>query len=62
MRSKARKVERKKFASKANEQLLDKMYNIASSEGKMFQTVLEEAMKLYIDSKRISKPIKGKKR
>lgn len=61
MRTKQKRVERQKFASKVDKHLLDMMYSIASSEGKLFQTVLEEAMKLYVDSKKTGRSIKGKK-
>ena len=40
-----------KFSSQADEQLLKSMKGIAHSEGRQFQSVLEEAMREYIEAK-----------
>jgi hypothetical protein len=48
----ATEMHRKKFASQAAEPLLNKMHKIADEEGRQFQVILEEAMTLYIESKR----------
>lgn len=42
---------RQKFSSQASPELLEGMREIAKREGRHFQTVLEEAMASYIDSK-----------
>ncbi len=44
-------VEREKFSSQAAPELLLKMREIARSEGRHFQAVLEDAMVSYIESK-----------
>lgn len=60
MRARSKQVERKKFASKAEISLLETMYSIADAEGKKFFSVLEEAMRCYIEGKK-NKRTKGKK-
>lgn len=42
---------REKFSSQAAPELLSAMREIARSEGRHFQTVLEEAMRGYIEAK-----------
>ena len=42
---------REKFSSQAAPELLAKMREIARSEGRHFQTVLEDAMSGYIESR-----------
>ncbi len=44
-------AQREKFSSQANPELLSAMREIARSEGRHFQAVLEEAMRGYIESK-----------
>ena len=44
-------AQREKFSSQANPELLSAMREIARSEGRHFQAVLEEAMSGYIESK-----------
>jgi hypothetical protein len=45
-------IHRRKFASQAAEPLLIEMHKIADEEGRQFQVILEEAMALYIETKR----------
>ena len=42
---------RQKFSSQAPPEILDEMREIARREGRQFQTVLEEAMRHYIEGK-----------
>ena len=42
---------RVKFSSQAEPELLSKMREVARSEGRHFQAVLEDAMREYLDSK-----------
>ena len=42
---------REKFSSQASPDLLEGMRDIARSEGRHFQSVLEDAMSAYIESK-----------
>ncbi|MDE2845048.1 MAG: hypothetical protein OXN21_16975 [Chloroflexota bacterium] len=42
---------RQKFSSQAPPEILDEMREIARREGRQFQTVLEEAMRHYIEDK-----------
>lgn len=51
--------ERKKFASQVNVMLLQKMHDIAQIEGRQFQSILEEAFDLYIQSKENNSPRKN---
>ena len=44
-------VQREKFSSRASPELLDGMREIARKEGRQFQSVLEDAMRGYIESK-----------
>ena len=44
-------VQRKKFSSQASIELLEQMQDIARTEGRHFQAVLEDAMTCYIESK-----------
>jgi hypothetical protein len=45
-------TDRVKFSTQAAPDLLETMRSIAKEEGRQFQAVLEEAMKLYIERKR----------
>ena len=42
---------REKFSSQANPELLSKMREVAQIEGRHFQSVLEDAMREYLDNK-----------
>ncbi len=42
---------REKFSSQASPDLLSKMREIARSDGRHFQAVLEDAMSVYIESR-----------
>ena len=44
-------VVREKFSSQAEPELLTKMREVARIEGRHFQSVLEDAMREYLDSK-----------
>ncbi len=44
-------VAREKFSSQAAPELLTKMREVARIEGRHFQSVLEDAMREYLDSK-----------
>ena len=44
-------VVREKFSSQAAPELLSKMREVARSDGRHFQAVLEEAMQAYLDNK-----------
>ena len=44
-------VAREKFSSRARPELLSKMREIARSDGRHFQAVLEDAMSSYIESR-----------
>ena len=44
-------VAREKFSSRARPELLSKMREIARSDGRHFQAVLEDAMRSYIESR-----------
>ena len=46
---------REKFSSQASPELLSKMREIARSDGRHFQAVLEEAMRDYIEGRTQSK-------
>ena len=46
---------REKFSSQASPELLSKMREIARSDGRHFQAVLEEAMRDYIEGRTHSK-------
>lgn len=46
---------REKFSSQASPELLSKMREIARSDGRHFQAVLEEAMRAYIEGRTQSK-------
>ena len=43
-------AQREKFSSQASPELLAEMREIASNQGRYFQTVLEDAMRLYIET------------
>lgn len=47
---------KKKFASQADPQLLDQLREIARSEGRHFQAVLEQAMREYLAARTASSP------
>lgn len=49
-------VSRVKFSSQATSDLLSAMRSIAREEGRQFQAVLEDAMALYVESKRGDNP------
>ena len=42
---------REKFSSQASPELLSKMREIARSDGRHFQAVLEDAMRQYLDNR-----------
>ena len=44
-------VVREKFSSQAEPELLSKMREVAQIEGRHFQSVLEDAMRAYLDNK-----------
>ena len=44
-------VAREKFSSRTRPELLSKMREIARSDGRHFQAVLEDAMRSYIESR-----------
>lgn len=44
-----------KFASQANPQILDELKNIARKEGRQFQSVIDEALRDYIEKKQTGK-------
>lgn len=48
--------QRKKFSSQADEVLLRSLREIAKAEGRLFQAVLEDAMRQYIENVQSSKP------
>ena len=48
-------AQREKFSSQAAPELLSKMREIARSDGRHFQAVLEDAMSGYIESRARSK-------
>ena len=43
-------AQREKFSSRASPELLAEMRAIASEQGRYFQAVLEDAMRLYIET------------
>lgn len=47
---------REKFSSQADAEILAAMRELARKEGRRFQSVLEEAMQEYLQSKREEKP------
>jgi hypothetical protein len=49
-------VVRKKFASQADEQLLERLREVARQEGRHFQAVLEDAMRLYLEHREAETP------
>ena len=44
-------VEREKFSSRVRPELLSKMREIARSDGRKFEDVLEDAMRSYIETR-----------
>jgi len=42
---------KKKFASQADEALLERLRKIAREEGRHFQAILEDAMRLYLENR-----------
>lgn len=48
--------ERQKFSSQVNPALLEKLHYIASTEGRHFQAVLEDAFQIYIDARLKKEP------
>ncbi len=49
-------VQRKKFASQADPELLERMRDVARSEGRQFQAVLEDAMREYLSNRDREEP------
>ncbi len=49
-------VTREKFSSQASPELLAAIREIARKEGRLFQAVLEEAMREYIENRAHEKP------
>lgn len=49
-------MQKEKFASQADSEVLMAMRAIAESEGKQFQAVLDEAMRDFIEKRRNGKP------
>ena len=47
---------RRKFASQADVELLDRLRDVAREEGRHFQAVLEEAIRLYLDQRDSNTP------
>ena len=47
---------RQKFSSQADPELLAELKAIAAEEGRQFQTVLEQAMREFIERKRSASP------
>lgn len=47
---------RKKFASQADAELLELMREVAREEGRHFQAVLEDAMRLYLENRKGQAP------
>jgi hypothetical protein len=42
---------KKKFASQADAALLERLHEVAREEGRHFQAILEDAMRLYLESR-----------
>jgi len=49
-------IERQKFSTQADPGLLATIKAIAKKEGRQFQSILEDAMKLYVEYKTSDKP------
>jgi hypothetical protein len=49
-------INRRKFASQADPDLLDAVRDVAAEEGRQFQVVLEEAMREWLERKRGDRP------
>ncbi len=49
-------VPREKFSSQASPELLATMREIARTEGRQFQAVLEDALRQYVESRAHEKP------
>lgn len=49
-------IKRQKFSSQANPETLNALKTIARREGRQFQTVLEEAMREYVERKNSESP------
>ena len=47
---------KKKFASQADAALLDRLKEIAHEEGRHFQAVLEEAIRMYLEQRAAQTP------
>ena len=47
---------RQKFSSQADPRLLDELRAIAQEEGRLFQAVLEQAVREYVERKRRATP------
>lgn len=47
---------RQKFSSQADPRLLDELRAIAQEEGRLFQAVLEQAVREYVERKRSATP------
>lgn len=47
---------RKKFASQADAALLEQLREVAREEGRHFQAVLEDAMRLYLEQRDAQSP------
>lgn len=45
-----------KFSSQANSKLLDELKRISKQEGKLFQVIIEEAFKDFVEKKKQEKP------
>lgn len=52
----AETVQRKKFSSQADPEVLSALREIAREDGRQFQAVLEEAMREYIEQRRDARP------
>lgn len=50
---------KKKFASQADEELLDRLKEIALEEGRHFQAILEDAIRLYLEHRESKAPRAG---
>ncbi len=50
------KVEREKFSSQASPEVLLEMRRIAEDQGRQFQSVLDDAMRDYVDRQRTDRP------
>ncbi|MFZ4108427.1 MAG: hypothetical protein ACOYK4_05410 [Candidatus Planktophila sp.] len=49
-------IKREKFSSQADEELLAAVRNLAQSEGRQFQSILEEALTEYLERHQNERP------